>query len=179
MMRLKHIITFVTVAFLASCGAFKRQGTALDNIIVYDNFDPPLHRGGHPHSLATLPEILILKRQSRYPELNSYEHYFEDNASIVGKWKVENDTLYLFPLYEYKYDPTPQVTDLHLIDNQGPVNEYRIDQKWLIVNDKIYKRSNLSAYVNQNDDMETNMAVSFIGYNPQYFLTRRTRAKLK
>lgn len=146
---MKHAILIFALLALASCGVSRRQATALDDIIVYDNFRQPPSRRQDPMMYTVGPdsEALILRRNAWRPEFNSYEHYLDgDVRSVVGKWRVEGDTLYLFPLYEYRYDTMPEMRSLHPIDTTGDWSRHKIEQKWLIAGDEIHIRSDSSAY---------------------------------
>lgn len=163
----------IIMVMFSSCRT-KSVFTSDDYLIVYDNFDgcrQVVENGEtYIHSLYGPATILILKKDENNPEKNSYESYFMGGWSFTGKWKVDGDTLYLCPLYEFLYGETTKMTK---IDTNSPTYpmEGMISQKWIIKGDLIYEKTELSKH-SKNDE---NGSIDYQGGS----LRLRSRAKLR
>jgi len=182
-MKSKIILFISFILMLFSCRTNKRF-SFYDYLVVYDNFDGctlNVLDDGTPqiYTQWKYPNVLILKKDYRGGNNNSYENYFMGNISISGVWKVEGDTLYLFPRYEFRFDSIHQAKDMYPIDKTH-MDESRINQKWLIKEDYIYERTDLSVYFDEYDE-KGNLIKKGVAKvdNPNNSLRLRSKTKLK
>lgn len=160
-----------------------KSGLSSDNyIVIYDNFDSCEEsiQNGIPRlsKIGGIPTMLILKKDPENSKFNSYESYLMGGWSFSGRWKIDEDTLSLFPLYEFYYDSIPEVTKMD-VDSSYYLMQGMLNHKWIIEGDRIYEKPDSTIGNKYDKDGNIIGTIMMYGSNPNNSLRLRSKAKLK
>ncbi len=124
----KYILIFISV-FLFSC---KTQKTDYLPCMAIYKREPAGRIDASCIILKTQPNIFEIYVPSTY-------------ASIIGEWEVTNDTLHLFPKYDY-YASEKKMKMTEIVQNKEDLSFLTINQQYLLTKDSLVDITDYSIF---------------------------------